>query len=49
MKGLNLPDHGVEIRHAAEGDLVFDPVRRKWLLLTPEEWGAPARAEPPGA
>jgi virulence-associated protein VagC len=38
MKGLNLPDHGVEIRHAAEGDLVFDPVRRKWLLLTPEEW-----------
>ena len=38
MKGLNLPDHGVEIRHTAEGGLVFDPVRRRWLVLTPEEW-----------
>lgn len=38
MKGLNLPDHGVEIRHAAQGDLVFDPVRRRWVVLTPEEW-----------
>lgn len=38
MKGLNLPDHGVEIRQAEEGELVFDPVRRRWLVLTPEEW-----------
>jgi virulence-associated protein VagC len=38
MKGLNLPDHGVEIRQRAEGDLVFDPVRRRWVVLTPEEW-----------
>ena len=38
MKGLNLPDHGVEIKHVAEGDLVFDPVRRRWVVLTPEEW-----------
>jgi hypothetical protein len=35
---LNLPDHGVEIRHEPEGDRVFDPVRRRWVALTPEEW-----------
>jgi hypothetical protein len=38
MQVLNLPDHGVEIRHAPEGDRVFDPVRRLWVALTPEEW-----------
>ncbi len=38
MTALNLPDHGVEIRHEPEGDRVFDPVRRRWVALTPEEW-----------
>jgi hypothetical protein len=38
MQRLNLPDHGVKLRHEAAGDRVWDPVRRKWLLLTPEEW-----------
>ena len=38
MQHLNLPDHGVKLRHAADGDQVWDPVRRKWLVLTPEEW-----------
>jgi hypothetical protein len=38
MTALNLPDHGVEIRHEPEGDRVFDPVRRLWVALTPEEW-----------
>lgn len=35
---LNLPDHGVKTRHTPEGDHVFDPVRRRWVALTPEEW-----------
>lgn len=35
---LNLPDHGVKTRQGPAGTEVFDPWRRKWLLLTPEEW-----------
>lgn len=37
-QALNLPDHGVKTKHGPEGDLVFDPVRRLWVALTPEEW-----------
>jgi len=35
---LDLPDHGVKLRHDADGERVFDPIRRKWVQLTPEEW-----------
>lgn len=35
---LQLPDHGLKTRHGAEGSQVFDPIRRKWLALLPEEW-----------
>src|SRR5215510_6590239 len=35
---LDLPDHGVKTNRVAEGATVFDPVRRKWVALTPEEW-----------
>lgn len=38
MQPLNLPDHGVKLRHDAEGDGIWDPLRKKWLVLTPEEW-----------
>ncbi|MBS1942182.1 MAG: type I restriction enzyme HsdR N-terminal domain-containing protein [Bacteroidetes bacterium] len=38
MQALNLPDHGVKTKHAPEGDRIFDPVRRSWVALTPEEW-----------
>ncbi len=38
MQALNLPDHGVKTKHAPEGDRIFDPVRRAWVALTPEEW-----------
>jgi hypothetical protein len=38
VQPLNLPDHGVKLRHDADAVRVFDPVRRKWLVLTPEEW-----------
>ena len=35
---LNLPPGDVRLRRSARGDEVYDPLRRKWLLLTPEEW-----------
>lgn len=35
---LSLPDHGVKTKHTAQGPRLFDPVRRKWVALTPEEW-----------
>lgn len=38
MQRLNLPDHGVKLRHGPDGGHVWDPLRRKWLVLTPEEW-----------
>ncbi len=35
---LDLPDHGVKTKHGADGPEVFDPWRRRWVALTPEEW-----------
>jgi len=35
---LDLPDHGVKTKNDADGVRVFDPHRRRWVLLTPEEW-----------
>lgn len=29
---------GIKIREGKKGDEVFDPFRRKWVALTPEEW-----------
>ena len=38
MQRLNLPDHGVKTMRDDAGERVWDPVRRKWLVLQPEEW-----------
>jgi len=38
MPTLALPDHGVKTKHDAGGPQVFDPIRRRWLALLPEEW-----------
>lgn len=35
---LALPDHGVKHKEDADGLRVFDPVRKRWVALTPEEW-----------
>lgn len=35
---LDLPDHGVKLRHGPDGTQVWDPYRKRWLVLTPEEW-----------
>jgi len=34
LQKLNLPSSDFRI----ENDLIFDPVRKKWVALTPEEW-----------
>lgn len=38
MPALQLPDHGVKTKHDGDGTLVFDPIRKRWLALLPEEW-----------
>lgn len=38
MQALNLPDHGVKTKQDADGARIFDPARRRWVALTPEEW-----------
>jgi hypothetical protein len=35
---LALPDHGVKTRHGPDGPQVWDPIRRQWVALLPEEW-----------
>ena len=35
---LDLPDHGVKTKNDTDGWRVFDPHRRRWVALTPEEW-----------
>lgn len=38
IQPLNLPTAPVRLRHGKRGDEIFDPLRGKWLVLTPEEW-----------
>jgi len=36
---LNLPSYTFRFKKSHEGDtLIFDEVRKKWFVLTPEEW-----------
>lgn len=35
---INYPTPGFKIRKEGEKEFIFDPIRRKWILLTPEEW-----------
>lgn len=38
MQQLNLPEYEHRIRQQGEYVDIFDPVRRKFVTLTPEEW-----------
>ncbi len=38
MLAITYPEPDFRIRRENEKDLLFDPLRKKWLLLTPEEW-----------
>lgn len=35
---LNLPEASLHTQWQEDKPYVFDPLRRKWLVLTPEEW-----------
>ena len=39
MEKLNLPEYDLKTRVSPKGSAeIFDPVRKKYLVLTPEEW-----------
>lgn len=38
MYALNLPSFDAKIRKSGSGSEIFDPLRRKYVSLTPEEW-----------
>ncbi len=38
MQALNLPSFSAHIKGSAEQALIFDRLRRKYVVLTPEEW-----------
>lgn len=38
MTRLNLPQYDFKIKNTKKGYQIFDPLRRKYIVLTPEEW-----------
>jgi hypothetical protein len=38
MQALNFPEYSFRTRHQAGQMQIFDPVRKKYVALTPEEW-----------
>ncbi|KAF5068173.1 hypothetical protein DSECCO2_246120 [anaerobic digester metagenome] len=38
MQPLNFPDYKFRIRESSERREIFDPLRRRFVALTPEEW-----------
>lgn len=38
MIKIDFPQHPFKIKHEENKDFIFDEVRKKWIVLTPEEW-----------
>ena len=38
MLKIEYPEHNFRIKKEKNKQLIFDPVRRRWVTLTPEEW-----------
>ena len=38
MLSIHYPEQKFQIKQNAGKDIIFDRLRKKWLLLTPEEW-----------
>jgi hypothetical protein len=38
MLTIEYPEPAFRIKKQDDKDFIFDPIRKKWLLLTPEEW-----------
>ncbi len=38
MKKLNFPDFEFKIKKENNNNVIFAEIRKKWIVLTPEEW-----------
>lgn len=38
MLAIQYPEPAFRVKKQDGADFIFDPLRKKWLLLTPEEW-----------
>ena len=38
MEKLNLPQYQIKIKEEGDKKYIFDPIRKKYLVLLPEEW-----------
>ena len=38
MQKLNLPIYSIKLKKDKNKTFVFDPIRKKYIILTPEEW-----------
>jgi len=38
MQKLNFPDYAFRIKNRENKSLIFDPIRKKFIVLSPEEW-----------
>ena len=38
MRKLNLPLFEFKIKKEKKNNIIFDEIRKKWIVLTPEEW-----------
>ncbi len=38
MQELNFPAYQFQLNRVEEKNYIFDPIRKKWVVLTPEEW-----------
>jgi predicted type IV restriction endonuclease len=38
LKELNLPQYSFKITGDGKSEMIFDPIRKKYVKLTPEEW-----------
>lgn len=38
MLDIDYPEPSFRLKQLDEKDYLFDPIRKRWLLLTPEEW-----------
>lgn len=38
MHQFNLPEYQLNIKKNKDGFLILDPLRKRWVALTPEEW-----------
>ena len=38
MEELKFPKYNLQIKNIENKKYIFEPIRKKWLLCTPEEW-----------